>query len=127
MTLCLTARRFQISLAAFIDHWNAVLDLDREKIVQRALVPGQLDVEGLELPFELGHPLGVPGKVEADLLDHRWAIPQRRLFREVSAVAGGIEGHAHDTRQAIADEEHDVALRFVGQVAQLDPERLPLA
>ncbi|MDF6001940.1 hypothetical protein P4050_30595 [Pseudomonas aeruginosa] len=35
-----------------------------EKIVQRALVPGQLDVEGLELPFELGHPLGVPGKVE---------------------------------------------------------------
>ncbi len=53
MTLCLTARRFQISLAAFIDHWNAVLDLDREKIVQRALVPGQLDVEGLELPLSL--------------------------------------------------------------------------
>lgn len=87
-----------------------------EQVIQLGLVPRDLQVECLEFALELRHPGGVPGQVELHLVDHPGAVLQRSLLGQVAAVAGGVEGQSTESRQAIADEAHDVALSFVGEV-----------
>ncbi len=105
--------------AALVDDGHAFLHGDVQQVIQHVLVARHLHVEALELTLELGHPLGVPGNVQHHLLNHPRTKFQRGLLGQVAAVAGGIERQATQARQAIADEEHHLALLLVGEVAQL--------
>ncbi|MNR10199.1 hypothetical protein D3C85_1264350 [compost metagenome] len=57
-----------------------------------------LQVEGLELALQLGHPEGVPGQIQLHLVHDAGAIFQGGLLGQVTAVAGGIERQATEAR-----------------------------